>query len=379
MKKEVFLILLLIILFVDYGYAIGISPPIIELNSEPNLKRDFIATVLSTSSKDIYVNVFTQGPLKDYIKLKENNIKLPKLGSADIHFSLELPQKLNLEPGKQYNYVMVEESSSVNGIGKFNIMTSVGLTLLVFIPYPGKFLEITNLKIPNIKESETLPIEIEVTSRGNETINQIEAILEIYKDNTKLDTLYLDKITNLKSGEKAKFTTEANTKDYKPGTYNIKLTLLYDSNKLELERNFEIGTLLIEITNYTKKHYKDEVSKFIIVAKSYWNDPIDNVYAEILINNTKFKSAFDRINPFEESGFLIYLDTHNFELGYYNVNMTIYYANKSTSMISGIEIIKKPFSLKELLKGKTIQILIIIIIILLILNLLWLIKKKKNE
>jgi len=47
--------------------------------------------------------------------------------------------------------------------------------------------------------------------------------------------------------------------------------------------------------------------------------------------------------------------------------------------LGGIEIIEKPFSLRDYLKGKTTQILILAIIILLILNLLWLIKKKKNE
>ncbi|MCX6711877.1 MAG: hypothetical protein NT139_02480 [Candidatus Woesearchaeota archaeon] len=378
MKKEVFLILLFFILFVNYVHAIGISPPLIEVNPEPNLKKDFTATVLSTSSKDIYVNIFTKGTLKDYIKLKENKVKVPKLGGADIHFSLELPNKLNLEPGKQYGYVMVEEGSSTSG-GSFQVMTSVGLTILAFIPYPGKYLEITDFKVPNVKENEILPIEIKAVSRGNEIINQIDATIEIYKGDLRLETLYLDKVTNLKSGDTAYFSTEFNTKSYKPGVYNTKLILRYDGNKLETERSFEIGTLLVEITNYTRKHYKDDISRFIVSAKSHWNDPLDNVYAEVIINDTKFKSSPDRINPFEESGFLIYLDTHNFDVGYYNANMTIFYANRSTSLISGIEIIKKPFNLGDSLKGKTTQILVIVIIILLILNLLWLIKKKKDE
>jgi hypothetical protein len=379
MKKEVFLVLFFFILFINYVNAIGISPPIIEVNPEPNLNKEFQATVLSTSGKDINVHVFTEGVLKDYIKLKEDNVKLPKFGSVDIHFSLELPPKLNLEPGKQYGYVMVEEGTPASGSGKFQVRTSVGLTILMFIPYPGKYIEITKFDVPNIKENENLPIEIEIVSRGNETINQIDTTLEVYKDNIRLDTLYLDKITNLGSGKKSYFSTEVNTKNYQPGTYNVKLRFLYDNNKLEAERDFKIGTLYLEIINYTKKHYKDEISKFAVKAKSYWNDPIDNVYAEVIINNSKFKSAPDRINPFEESSFFVYFDTHNFELGYYNANMTVYYANKSTSLIGGIEIIKKPFSLKDALKGKTIQILTIFVIILLILNLLWLIKKKKNE
>jgi hypothetical protein len=380
MKKEVFLIFFSFIFLINYVYAIGISPPRVEIDYQPNFKQDFKATVLSTAGKDIYANIFSKGPIKDYIKIKENRVKLPKLGSADIYFSLELPPKLNLPPGKHYNYVMVEEgSSATKSPSQFNVMTSVGLTIVLNIPYPKKYLELIDFDTPNIKESELLPIKIESISRGNETINKADFTIEIYKDNIKLETLYFDAITNIKPGDKIQLFRELDTKDYNPGSYQAKLKISYDNEIIEKENNFNIGTLLIQIANYTKKHYQNQINKFEIEAQSYWNDPIENIYAEVIINNLKLKTNPDIILPFKNTTLTTYFDTNNFQLGYYNTNITLYYSGRSAYLLGGIEIIEKPFSLRDYLKGKTTQILILAIIILLILNLLWLIKKKKNE
>jgi len=364
--------------------AIGISPPRITVDFEPFLEEEYSFYISNNIGQDMTAQVEIYEEMLPYITPNTTtSFDVSDGATGEFKFKVKLPEYL--EPGLHLTRFRVTGIGKIKGPGMFQIRTAVVGQFVVRVPYPGKYIEYS-WSFSDIKENETALFTVDVTSRGNETINDIYGFIDIFDINWKnLARVPTTKITDLQSTKSGKLYANWDSSGNPPGVYNVKLTLYYDGIYKEDVKQMRIGTLNVKIINYTREFEPDTINRFEVVVESEWNELINNVYAETKIfNETQdiktIKTPFQDISPWSKATLEGFWDTHDVSLGEYDINISVFFDKKITSQAGKIMVIKKekaisPISLFKLDKEKAALfltwtlsgILIIIVIILLIL------------
>ena len=123
--------------------------------------QDDISFHIYGAENPFQVRLIKNGPLGDYINLgPENFVTVPSTG-YDVNISLLLPEDLN--PGKYKNYIIVEKVAG--GGGMVGGAEAVGYTLVVDVPYPGKYLE-ARIEAENSEVNGTAEFKVLLDSLG---------------------------------------------------------------------------------------------------------------------------------------------------------------------------------------------------------------------
>ena len=219
MKRGMLFILFLI---VSNVYAIGISPSEREIQFKPNYKDTFSMEIVNNANYDIIATIQSSGDLSQYITLEKTTIPIKQGQSAAASYSLSLPDKIE-KPGTHIIQITAVENLPPNmqttGIAARTSSTSY---LKVFVPYPGKYAEIS-FKVNNANINEPIIFNILIKNLGKEAIQSAHAAIDIYnKDNLeqKIDTLTTKAISIPTESEDILI---ANYLQSKPGVYSSKL------------------------------------------------------------------------------------------------------------------------------------------------------------
>jgi len=103
-----------------------------------------------------------------------------------------------------------------------------------------------------------------------------------------------------------------------------------------LEKNFRIGSLFVDITNYTSRFMKNSLQRFEIGIESKWNDPIEDVYANVKIFNAtrnlfSFKTPSEKLEGWESKTVTGFLDTRGLAPGVYDGEIALLYTSGKKS------------------------------------------------
>lgn len=353
---------------VDFSSALSMSPASISINFEPNFKETFDYQVSGTTPGKNY-SLYVEGDLAEYITLSKNELK----GNDFFKVSVSLPKNLD-KPGRRMTYVGIKESVDEELSGG-TIGTAVELKALiaVYVPYPGKYVEITSFTSENANVGEIIDFKLEAVNRGKQSVN-ITPSIDIFSNQTNefLTTLNLD-TRFLEPTQKISLHKNFDTASFNAGKYNAILSLEYGGEEPSVDETFfRIGELGIEIKNYTNLFIIDgKIQKFNIELESGWNDKIDGVYADVsFFNETSevlfFKTSSTSLNPWEIKTITGYFDTSNFVKGNYNANITLFYYGKEVGASSGnivdVRFIEKSFNKAIVLVSAGILILVLLAI-----------------
>ena len=308
------------------------------IDFEPGLKKTFYFEV-PASRLDVNVSIY--GYLSEYATISK---KLIKSGDTDRTFTVtvKLPEKEDgLNPGHHKIWVSEKEIlGTAESGGNVGTSSNVIVYILINIPNKGKYVDVT-LSAPNVNLNEPVNFAVNVKSFGKEDINSIKAAIDVYSpDNEKLATIYTDE-KSLKSNTEETLHAQLSTVGYKAGIYGAVATLNYDGETKEDKKSLRIGELNIRIINYTKEFEKDKINKFDIEIESKWGNNIKYVYGEIKINNYIIKTPNIGLAPWEKKTITTYWNTDNFEIGFYDTEMTIYYEGKTTIEIGKVSVVEK--------------------------------------
>ena len=338
---QIFLLVVVILNIVKVSSALGVSPAKTEINFQQGLEKSIDYTVFSVDSEK-ELELYVKGDLAKYVKLDKSKL----IGKGKFTATLKLPESIK-KPGRHTIIVGVKEKIDEESVAQV-VGTSVIIQaiIVVNVPYPGKYLELA-LKSCNVNVGEPVNFELEISSKGSENVN-ITPRIEIISQNKTLETLYF-KNREIKSQEVMKLKKTLNTTNYNPGKYSA-LAIVDYGEIARAESIFNIGELIIYITNYTKQIVIEKIKAFDIEIESGWNNKIDGAYAEVFIlDNSKsligFKTSSTDLIPWERKTITGYFDTSNFTKGFYDANITlIYYGKdrgKSSSKLVKIEFIEK--------------------------------------
>ena len=363
MKKNIIPVVFFIFLAgLSTANAIGIRPDAIRIEFEPYFEETYNFQTETAENTQVYF----EGALAKYVKVKKNNIK--KDGSFVV--GVKLPKEIKT-PGDNIVYVGVTEGTKREGF--VTGIASIKTAIVIKVPYPGIYAEV-EFNAPNLNINETAHFVVSLTNLGKNDINNARAEIEVFDSNKNIvETLFTDEM-GVKRKDTVKLKALFDASKHRAGPYKAKAHVTYADKSKDLEDDFKIGTLNVKIINYTRNFFEGKVGKFDIEVESAWNSKINNIFAEVKVfNNTKEVSSFKTISVslkrWEKKLISTFWETQGLGEGTYDAEITLFYEEKKTKIRDVIEITIKEekitgkASLVDYIAGMNLSIVAIILLI----------------
>ena len=346
--------------------------------------------------------VYAQGDFAKYVTIEKNTFYI-KSTDAEIPFSYKIDLPAGMKPGKNDIEIVVMELSTPESGGQDTTVTSV-LSVIqritINVPYGGKYAE-GFFSISEGNVNDTITFMTNIINRGTDTLKDIDGYVIIKgPTNAEITTIEADKIHNLESRQSEKMSIDW-TANVNPGTYYAEFYINYDGQQLVLTKTFNVGNQNIDIRKISVDTFKiGSIAKIDVDLLNKWNQPVDNIYAEMVIMDDKGNSVSTlrtvpvTINPMSTGMVTGYWDTRDVTVGNYDIKVVIHTGEKTFEKIFktvvGIDSITTTdvSTAGQVIssggKGGTVSILVVLVIILVAINLGWLIyfkflKKKDND
>ncbi|MDP1695113.1 MAG: hypothetical protein Q8L34_06250 [Candidatus Woesearchaeota archaeon] len=374
---EVLIFLLLTLSFVS---AIGISPSKIELAFEPNAHEEIIINLINSAGRPLNATLQLGGDLAQYMKSEEGFFVIPPYQSKAYTITIDFPAVIR-KPGEHIvsvNAVQapINTGKEAQGIGA---VISVEGKIVIRVPYTGKYAE-TTLELQDINEGEQSKATFSTINYGLEDIQRAVGTLQIYDATGAL----LDSLSTPQVYIPAQTTETAlivlDSSKYGAGIFPIIAFTEYDGDTTEqITEELRIGTLFVNVTDYTKKVYTKSLVPFQIQVHNRWNNQIEHLSAEIRFFKQGTQIGDVLITPsialpaWEQLPLSALWDTRLVETGLYDAQITLHYYDKTT-LVTVPVLVESKFNLST-----TLILTIIIIGMLLIDVIVWLVHHFKNH
>jgi hypothetical protein len=402
MKRKFSLILLCIILgifIIQNVLAIGITPARTSVDFEPGLHKEVNFSILNSEHKDMSVTFSVKGDLAQYITLSKEFADFSSSEeSKSFTYTVNLPASFD-KPGKyEAEIVALETSKNVKESG---ILVGAALAVItqfyVYVPYPDEYLE-TEFKIISSEQASNVLFLIPITNRGKKDISQLDVVIDIYAPSGEKISSVNVSSESLKKLERKELSATwfANVSS---GRYTANATISYNRNKISIEKEFDVGEVLLEIKEVVVKDFQlGEIAKFDILIQNKWSHSVNDTFINIIVYNeqggilAEFKTPNQDFLPLQELRLPAYWDTAGVNEGIYDGKLVLNYGEKKKAERS-IQLRVTDSELEVLgLTGKVIvkgngglnltNILIGLIVLLILSNIVWFviikrIRKKK--
>jgi len=334
MRYLVVCVVFVVLVFSEGVCGVGLTHQDTVIHFKPNLKASVDFGVINIQDGTA-LDLVLEGELAKYATLSAVDAR----GRVSVNFIF--PAVIE-KPGTHMVYLHAKEIP-LESKGSIMSVTAVRSPVLVKVPYPGKYLEIS-LEVSGAKVGENIDFVIGAECLGVEDIVSAKASVVVYGPNG-------EEIARFVGGEKSILSTESvefvvRGKLRKEGNYRAVAIVDYDGNIARDEKEFLVGALYIEVVGFTEKFKQNTISPFEIDVKSKWNDEVSGVYADILISDKdgvevgNFKTPGVDVGPWGEGTLTGFWDTGNLSLGNYKVNITLHYAGKTTEEIGRVKIVE---------------------------------------
>ena len=353
LKRGALIILLIALILPAVYAALGVSPAFYEVEFKPNLKQVFHFEFFSDNPDEELV-VYAEGDLAKYAELSTDRIK----GSGGVNVLLQLPEEIDL-PGTQRIYIGTTPAPA-DPEEEFKIVANVRGVIKVAVPYPGYYATL-EFRTENANVGKPIKFYLRVSSLGKESIIA-ESNIEIYDSRgIKIETLYVGNDL-IDPGKVKDYEIKLDTTTYKAGDYKTIAVVRYIDQTIKAEATFRLGELFVDVTNYTKEFERDKINKFDIHVESFWNDPIENLFAKVIIQNTniEFSTPSIKIDPWTKSTLTGFLDTAEIKEDRFFGNITLHYEGRTTEKIVELRFRKE---INYLLYGTVLGIILLLIVV----------------
>ena len=372
---------ILLLSFFSCVSSLGVSPAKVEINFQPNYEKD-ISYRVGRVSQDMPIVVSVEGDLAKYVKIDKNNFTGP--GTFNVH--LKLPSEIEI-PGKHRIKIVVAERPDIKKVRDM-ISTSVVIKVVIdiFVPYPGKYLEISEFKANNVNVGETVEFDLALENKGKEDLERIFPRIDISSQGERIKILDLGEYS-LETTKKLNLRDSFNTSGYNPGIYEATAIVDYDGGFAKKNITFRIGDLIVYIRDYTKNVSIGGFKRFNIDVESGWNNNIDGVYADVILLNRsgklqEFKTSTESLTPWQKKTIVGYINTTGFSPGEYDANITVYYygkeQGKSINKIVKVNFVEPTYSSMTIYIFAGIGAVVFVILVLFIVKIFLKSKSKKK-
>ncbi|MFH1151867.1 MAG: hypothetical protein V1788_01950, partial [Nanoarchaeota archaeon] len=341
MKNKIYLIglcMILGILIMQNIIAIGITPARTTINFEKGLSQNVPFSILNSENKDMSVVFTVRGDLAEYVTLTQAYAEFSSSeGSKSFNYIISLPQD-SLFPGRhEAEIVALEMPKDIKEKGTFVGATLAVITQLhVYVPYPDKYVE-GELNIIQSQQDSSTVFLVPVTSRGKLDVIDVRAIIDVYTSlNEKVATVETNSVSlNSLERKDLSVTWPANVN---PGKYLAIATIIYDEKTTEVQKEFQVGNMIMEIKEVIVKDFElGGIAKFDALVESKWSTELKDVYLNIIVYNHEgevmadFKSPNYNMLALGNTRMVAYWDTAGVKQGTYEGKISINYKEKPTN------------------------------------------------
>ncbi|MFH1452099.1 MAG: hypothetical protein ABIF88_02920 [archaeon] len=378
-EKKLFLTFVLLLIFLQLVSAgsVGINPANFEREYfEPNMERTYKVNLYSSNNTQ-KIKLFLEGDLAEFASADQENF----IGPGSPTITLKLPASLSKAGPNTLFIGAIEDKEDVSG--SFESRAAVRVPIIIFVPYPGVYLE-SEFTILDINIGEESNYSIKLDNLGTESLT-INSDIKIYeKENLTKVILTEDVGENfLKSKESKNLHGPVKTANLPPGNYIAVATIKYSNKTDTINRTLRVGHFSVEIEDYEHTFERGKINPFSIIIKSEWNSMMKNVYTKITVTDNgkivdEIKTPSIDLNPWERATLSGFFDATDLISGRYLANIVVYYEGSSKNKLVAIYVNDPP---KEKFKYTKIAIIIsagIIILILIVIYLTYKIIKLKS-
>ena len=341
-QKIIFACIIAITLFSYDSFGIGITPAKMSVNFEPGLKTTLAQKVYNNDHRDLNAVIYARGELEPYIKIIDSLVPVKAdEETKEFSYELNLPDKFQ-KPGLYSVEIVVMELPKTTGAGQETSVTALGSVvseLYVRVPFPEKYAE-AKLVVETTTMDKPVRFVILLNNYGSQNVVKVKAHLDI------LGATY-EKIGEVETNEIALATKQDGTiegqwlnPEIKPGVYHVKGALDYDGQRIELEQNFKVGTLSIDIVDLKADKFKlGSISAIDIFLENKWNSPIKGVYGIMTATAAdgteyvKSKTTSIDMDALSRDKITAYWDTRDIPVGTYSLNIEIHYEGQITTRL----------------------------------------------
>ncbi len=348
---------------------VGLTPAGYSVDYQPNLKQVFTFNFYS-DNPDIEFDITATGELSKYVEVSKNDL----IGSGSVNVLLKLPKEIET-PGLHRIYIEAAQRRT-DTKSTLSIVANVRGVIDVRVPYPGKYAE-TEFSATNANAGDPIDFKLKTFSRGYENILTTSSI-EIYNfKNEKIESINLG-LNEIKPQEFIELEKKYETINIPAGKYKAVSIVTYGDKKLEKDLTFRLGELFVEIVNFTREFEKGKINPISIDVESHWNDPIENIYAEITILG--YEGIIDKIttptislNGFEKKSLTGYFNSEPIQTHKFKAKVIILYDGKVSEKIIDLRINREiNYAIIGLIVGGIVFVLLLIFLI------IWIIKLKNS-
>jgi hypothetical protein len=332
--KGWFLIVVGVFLCSEVFAISGVSPGGYEVDFEPNLSKSFEFSFIF----DDYVKseLYVSGPLSEYVTLDKEYLE----GRGSVVAFLSLPAEVET-PG--LNVIRIGARQLAKEGGGIEIVSDVGGIIKVNVPYPGKYLELEAIA-PNANAGELVNISLKAYNRGKVSLD-VHPMIQIFNEVEKVETLNSSHKRVIAPFKSETFYFLLDTSDYAPGNYTA--TALADYGEENLARDddpFRLGEFRVAITNYSSSFERGKIGKFNVEVESFWNSPINDLYAVVYLLDQEFvsfRTSSLSLGAWKKNTLVGFIDTTSVEEDTFMANITLYYGNATTSQVVALNLEKR--------------------------------------
>ena len=338
MKANKFVIILFLFFLTSFfvtGLAISGNKMKIVIDHMPGYETEDVFYITNKESYVSTYDIFTANEegasLGEYFTIIPNRIESVKPGETrSFTVRLDLPDYID-NPGKNLMLVKARIDASADN-AMLRAFPSVAILYVINVLRPEKYVQ-TGIIFPNMNEDEKTDVGFSIYNLGQPSISSTKGNITVISKETQqvVATLFVPEQRNIVSWEQRSLITEFDSYGLQAGKYQAFGTIYWDENVSNMDINFSIGKMTVNILNFTKLFEYNSISKFDIEIESGWNTEIKNIYAEVFIYDTagnqvqKFKSVNTNLEPWETKTLDAYFDTTGLEIGEYKARVVLEY------------------------------------------------------
>jgi hypothetical protein len=369
-------ILLLSLIFILLGFfsglvsaSLGISPAGANADFVPGAEYNFkFEVIVDDPDKELIITL--GGDLAQYATLDKEEL----VGGGIVNVNLKLPDEISTPGFHEVGLSVKEKIPEESFLGTtINIMANIK----VFAPYPGRYLE-GRLSVSDGNIDEEIPVELRVFNRGKENIFVNVFIDFLAGGAEQVHRMYFEQ-AQINTTQDRYFRKFLNTSVFKPGDYVAQAYIDF-GEIITVNQSFRVGSLFVNINNFTEKLPRGGIQKYHVGIESRWNDYLKEVFADVNISNkTKevvFRTPSLDLKSWERAILEGFLDTNDME-GEYVVDIVLNYADQQSKATGTLSIYT--IGSRTLLIGIGAGVILLIIIIIIIFIIYRRNRKKKRR
>src|SRR3989338_63854 len=333
MKQKMMLWMLMILLVIQMVAALGIRPArttiAIDDFDQENIDVEGTLWIVNNEGREFTVEVYTEGEMADFIKLKGEDKKItfrPEDDAKAVEFEVKF-RKEEVPPGGASASLVIEERFEGSGDNTISSKVLLKHKINIIGPYPNQYIQ-GNLNFH--EKGNEIELVAEVKNLGKEDLQKVQTTFYVNDKEQKQQELETD-TTALNTKETKLLTATIDRDNFDDaGQYEVSAITRYDDQTLELYKTLIVGKPEVEVTYFDKYLIAYKVNQYTMDLLNKWNQQIRNVYVDIEVMKDGQKIDSFRTRSVDIEAEMMqrindYLDAKDKGPGRYTFEMTVHF------------------------------------------------------